>query len=31
LVQDVTNHKVGDHVGGVCADGCWATFITCDR
>ena len=27
---DVTNHKVGDHVGGVCADGCWATFITCD-
>ena len=27
---DVTDHKVGDHVGGVCADGCWATFITCD-
>ena len=27
---DVTNHKVGDHVGGVCADGCWATFITCN-
>ena len=27
---DVTNHKVGDHVGGVCADGCWGTFITCD-
>ena len=27
---DVTDHKVGDHVGGVCADGCWGTFITCD-
>jgi polyketide synthase 5 len=27
---DVTDHKVGDHVGGLCADGCWATFITCD-
>ena len=27
---DVTNHKVGDHVGGVCADGCWATFINCN-
>ncbi|NVN48532.1 sulfolipid-1 biosynthesis phthioceranic/hydroxyphthioceranic acid synthase [Mycolicibacterium hippocampi] len=28
--SDVTAHKVGDHVGGLCADGCWATFITCD-
>ncbi|BBY92740.1 phthioceranic/hydroxyphthioceranic acid synthase [Mycobacterium gallinarum] len=27
---DVTDHEVGDHVGGICADGCWATFITCD-
>ncbi len=27
---DVTEHTVGDHVGGVCADGCWGTFITCD-
>ena len=27
---DVTDHQVGDHVGGVCADGCWGTFITCD-
>lgn len=27
---NVTEHKVGDHVGGVCGDGCWRTFITCD-
>lgn len=27
---DVTEHKVGDHVGGVCGDGCWRTFLTCD-
>jgi polyketide synthase 5 len=27
---DVGDHKLGDHVGGVCADGCWRTFITCD-
>jgi polyketide synthase 5 len=27
---DVTDHKVGDQVGGVCADGCWGTFVTCD-
>jgi polyketide synthase 5 len=27
---DVRDHKVGDHVGGMCAGGCWATFITCD-
>jgi polyketide synthase 5 len=27
---DVIDHKVGDHVGGLCADGCWGTFLTCD-
>jgi polyketide synthase 5 len=27
---DVTNHKVGDHVGGLSPNGCWATFVTCD-
>ena len=27
---DVTGHKVGDQVGGLCADGCWGTFLTCD-
>ncbi|WP_304621385.1 MULTISPECIES: sulfolipid-1 biosynthesis phthioceranic/hydroxyphthioceranic acid synthase [unclassified Mycobacterium] len=27
---DVTGHKVGDHVGGLSADGCWGTFLTCD-
>ena len=27
---DVTDHNVGDHVGGLCADGCWGTFLTCD-
>ena len=21
---------MGDHVGGLCADGCWGTFLTCD-
>jgi polyketide synthase 5 len=26
----VTNHRVGDHVGGFSEDGCWATFVTCD-
>jgi polyketide synthase 5 len=26
----VTNHKVGDRVAGLCADGCWGTFLTCD-
>jgi len=26
----VTAHKVGDHVGGLCGDGCWGTFVTCD-
>jgi polyketide synthase 5 len=27
---EVTDHRVGDHVAGLCADGCWSTFITCD-
>ena len=27
---DVTDHQVGDHVGGMSANGCWATFVTCD-
>jgi polyketide synthase 5 len=27
---DVTDHKVGDHVAGLSADGCWRTFLTCD-
>jgi polyketide synthase 5 len=27
---DVTGHQVGDHVGGVSANGCWGTFVTCD-
>jgi polyketide synthase 5 len=27
---EVTHLKVGDHVGGLSADGCWGTFITCD-
>ncbi len=27
---DVTNHKVGDHVGGMSPNGSWATFVTCD-
>ncbi|MGA7466902.1 sulfolipid-1 biosynthesis phthioceranic/hydroxyphthioceranic acid synthase, partial [Mycobacterium sp.] len=26
----VTAHQVGDHVGGIAADGCWGTFVTCD-
>jgi polyketide synthase 5 len=26
----VTDHKVGDHVGGLSPDGCWSTFITCE-
>ncbi len=26
----VTDHAVGDHVAGLCGDGCWGTFITCD-
>jgi polyketide synthase 5 len=27
---DVTEHVVGDHVGGLSGDSCWGTFITCD-
>jgi polyketide synthase 5 len=27
---DVADHKVGDHVGGLSANGCWGTFLTCD-
>ena len=26
----VTDFAVGDRVGGVCADGCWSTFVTTD-
>ena len=27
---DVTDHQVGDHVGGISPNGCWGTFLTCD-
>src|SRR6201999_4229549 len=27
---DVSEHKVGDRVGGISPNGCWATFVTCD-
>ncbi len=27
---DVTEHKIGDRVAGLSADGCWGTFVTCD-
>ena len=27
---EVTVHQVGDHVGGLSANGCWGTFVTCD-
>jgi acyl transferase domain-containing protein/acyl carrier protein len=27
---DVTDHKVGDHVGGISPTGCWGMFVTCD-
>ena len=27
---DVSNHHVGDRVGGISGNGCWATFVTCD-
>ncbi|HTY28778.1 MAG TPA: sulfolipid-1 biosynthesis phthioceranic/hydroxyphthioceranic acid synthase, partial [Mycobacterium sp.] len=27
---DVTDRKVGDRVGGMSPNGCWATFVTCD-
>ncbi len=26
----VTDHRVGDRVGGMSPDGCWGTFVTCD-
>lgn len=26
----VDHHKVGDHVGGLSANGSWGTFLTCD-
>jgi polyketide synthase 5 len=27
---DVREHKVGDHVGGLCPTGSWGTFLTCE-
>ncbi|MGN6335545.1 sulfolipid-1 biosynthesis phthioceranic/hydroxyphthioceranic acid synthase [Mycobacterium sp.] len=27
---DVTTHRVGDRVGGLTENACWATFVTCD-
>ena len=27
---DVTDHQVGDRVGGMSSDGCWGSFVTCD-
>ncbi len=27
---DVTDHQVGDRVGGMSSNGCWGTFVTCD-
>jgi polyketide synthase 5 len=27
---DVTEHRVGDHVGGMSPNGCWGSFVTCD-
>jgi polyketide synthase 5 len=27
---DVTDHQVGDHVGGLSAHGCWGTFVICE-
>lgn len=27
---DVTEHKVGDHVGGLSRNGCWGTFVVAD-
>jgi NADPH:quinone reductase-like Zn-dependent oxidoreductase/acyl carrier protein len=26
----VTTHRVGDRVGGVSANGCWGTYVTCE-
>ncbi|WP_232000688.1 sulfolipid-1 biosynthesis phthioceranic/hydroxyphthioceranic acid synthase [Mycobacterium kyorinense] len=28
--SEVTEHKVGDRVAGLSANGCWGTFLTCD-
>ncbi len=30
VAPDVTSHRVGDHVGGLSENGCWANFVTCD-
>ena len=27
---DVTDHRIGDRVGGFSPNGCWGTFVTCD-
>ena len=27
---NVTEHQIGDRVGGFSESGCWATFVTCD-
>jgi polyketide synthase 5 len=27
---EVTDHRVGDRVGGMSPNGCWGTFVTCD-
>ncbi len=27
---NVTDHQVGDRVGGVSANGCWGTYVICD-
>ena len=27
---DVTDHRVGDRVGGMTSVGCWGSFVTCD-
>ena len=27
---DVTLHQVGDRVGGLSANGCWSTYLTCE-
>jgi polyketide synthase 5 len=27
---DVTDHQIGDRVGGMSSDGCWGSFVTCD-
>ncbi|HEV7854223.1 MAG TPA: sulfolipid-1 biosynthesis phthioceranic/hydroxyphthioceranic acid synthase [Mycobacterium sp.] len=26
----LTEHRIGDHVGGLSSDGCWGTFVTSD-